>query len=128
MIEIRAAGAADAETLSRLRTASLIEQRHLGEAERDAFAKRATSDITRLFAYLERLPFPDGTLHAELAGVYVDPAYRGAGYGERLVSAIVEAMRHSGARKTYLRPSPGARSLYERLGFVEDRVGVMTLA
>jgi GNAT superfamily N-acetyltransferase len=150
MIEIRAAGAADAETLSRLRAASLIEQGHLSESERSAFARRATGDITRLFAdgrlvavllvdgghgagsacatYFERLPFPDGTLHAELSGVYVEPAYRGAGHGTRLVSAVVEAMRVSGARRTFLRPSPGARSLYARLGFVEDRVGIMTLA
>jgi GNAT superfamily N-acetyltransferase len=150
MIEIRAAGAADAETLSRLRAASLIEQGHLSEAERGAFARRAAGDITRLFAdgrlvamlladgargvgsacatYFERLPFPDGTLHAELSGVYVEPAYRGAGHGSRLVSAVVEAMRVSGARRTFLRPSPGARTLYARLGFVEDRVGVMTLA
>ncbi|HTD32132.1 MAG TPA: GNAT family N-acetyltransferase [Candidatus Elarobacter sp.] len=150
MIEIRAAGAADAETLSRLRAASLIEQGHLSETERDVFTRRATGDITRLFAdgrlvamllldgtcgvgsacatYFERLPFPDGTLHAELSGVYVEPAYRGAGHGTRLVSAVVEAMRVSGARRTFLRPSPGARTLYARLGFVDDRVGVMTLA
>ena len=150
MIEIRAAGAADAETLGRLRAASLIEQGHLSERERNAFARRAAGDITRLFAdgrlvamlladgghgagcacatYFERLPFPDGTLHAELSGVYVEPAYRGAGHGTRLVAAVVEAMRVSGARRTFLRPSPGARSLYARLGFVDDRVGVMTLA
>jgi len=149
MIEIRAAGAADAETLSRLRAASLIEQGHLSESERNGFARRAAGDITRLFAdgrlvamllvdgghgagsacatYFERLPFPDGTLHAELSGVYVEPAYRCAGHGTRLVSAVVEAMRVSGARRTFLRPSPGARSLYARLGFVDDRVGVMTL-
>jgi GNAT superfamily N-acetyltransferase len=150
MIEIRAAGAADAETLSRLRTASLMEQGHLSESERNAFARRATGDITRLFAdgrlvamllvdggrgagsacatYFERLPFPDGTLHAELSGVYVEPTYRGAGHGTRLISAVIEAMRVSGARRTFLRPSPRARSLYARLGFVEDHVGVMTLA
>lgn len=150
MIEIRAARAADAETLARLRAASLIEQRHLAEAEREAFARRSTADFTRLFSagtlvavlladgargvgsacatYFERLPFPDGTLHAELAGVYVEPAYRGRGYGTQLVAAVVDAMRASGARKTFLRPSPGARSLYARLGFVDDPVGVMSLA
>jgi GNAT superfamily N-acetyltransferase len=150
MIEIRAAGAADAETLARLRAASLIEQRHLAPAEREAFARRSTADFTRLFGdgrlvamllvdgkrgvgsacatYFERLPFPDGTLHAELSGVYVDPAYRGAGHASKLISAVVEAVRVSGARKTFLRPSAAAHSLYARLGFVDDPVGVMSLA
>ena len=78
--------------------------------------------------YFDRLPFPDGTLHAELSGVYVEPAYRGAGRASRLVAAVVETVRAAGARRTFLRPSPGARSLYTRLGFVDDATGVMSLS
>jgi GNAT superfamily N-acetyltransferase len=150
MIEIRTARPADAGSLGMLRAASMVEQAHLDASARDPFARRAAADIFRMLnhgvlvavllfdgdravgsacaTYFERLPFPDGTLHAELAGVYVDPAYRNVGHGARLVAAVVDAVRASGARKTFLRPSAAARPLYARLGFVEDPVGVMSLA
>ena len=150
MIEIRAAHAADANALAELRASSLIEQRHLRAPERDAFVRSAGDDFARLFAaerlvavllvhgsraigsacatYFDRLPYLDGTLHAELSGVYVEPGYRGAGHATRLIGAVVEAVRGSSARKTFLRPSPLARPLYARLGFVDDPTGVMSLA
>jgi GNAT superfamily N-acetyltransferase len=150
MIDIRAADAADANALAGLRAASLIEQRYLRAPERDAFVRSARDDFARLFAaerlvamllvddsrpigsacatYFDRLPYPGGTLHAELSGVYVDPAFRGAGHASRLIGAVVEAVRGSTARKTFLRPSPLARPLYARLGFVDDPTGVMSLA
>jgi GNAT superfamily N-acetyltransferase len=147
---VRRADADDAAALARLRAASLAEQGYVATAERDAFAARATADTARLFreqrlvawlacdgdtaigsacaVYFDRLPFPDGTLHAELSGVYVEPAYRGAGVASRLVAAVVDTLRASGVRRTFLRPSPGARSLYTRLGFVDDATGVMSLS
>jgi len=149
MIELRRAEPEDASDLARLRAASLAEQGYLPPAERLAFARRAADDLARMFGedrlvawllvadgavvgtacanYFERLPFPDGTLHAELSGVYVEPPYRGAGHASRLVAAVVADIRSSAARKTFLRPSPGARSLYARLGFVDDATGVMSL-
>lgn len=149
MIEIRRATEADAQELARLRVASLIEQGHLRDADPRPFELRAVDDFVRLFreerlvawllcegetvvgsacaVYFERLPFPDGTLHAELSGVYVAPSHRGRGYASRLVGAVVDDVRISGVRRTFLRPSPGARSLYLRLGFVEDATGIMAL-
>jgi GNAT superfamily N-acetyltransferase len=145
---VRQAGADDAAALARLRAASLAEQGYLAASERAEFVERATADTARLFhedrlvawllcagdaviasacaVYFDRLPFPDGTLHAELSGVYVEPVYRGAGCASRLVAAVVETVRASGARRTFLRPSPGARSLYARQGFVDDATGVMS--
>ncbi|GAC1659770.1 MAG: hypothetical protein NVS4B13_05660 [Candidatus Elarobacter sp.] len=150
MIEIRRAGKDYASLLARLRAASLIEQRHLAGVGSEMFREQAADDFARLFAdgrlaawllcdaeavvgsacaiYFERLPFPDGTLHAELSGVYVKPRYRGAGHASRLVGSVVEDVESSGARKTFLRPSPASRSLYARLGFVDDATGVMSLA
>ena len=147
---VRPADANDAEALARLRAASLAEQGYLADAEVAPFVERATSDTARLFreerlvawlacaddavvgsacaVYFDRLPYPDGTLHAELSGVYVEPAFRGAGHASRLVAAVVETVRSSGVRRTFLRPSPGARSLYARLGFVDDATGVMSLS
>jgi predicted GNAT family acetyltransferase len=149
MIDIRRAQPADAPDLARLRAASLAEQGYLPAAEREPFAQRAAADFAGMFAagrfvawllvdgevvvgsacanYFDRLPFPDGSLHAELSGVYVEPPYRGAGHASRLVAAVVRDIRSSPARKTFLRPSPGARSLYARLGFVDDATGLMSL-
>jgi GNAT superfamily N-acetyltransferase len=147
---VRPAGADDAPELARLRAASLAEQGYLSASDRAVFVERATADTARLFredrlvawlacagdavvasacaVYFDRLPYPDGTLHAELSGVYVEPVFRGAGCASRLVAAVVETVRTSGARRTFLRPSPGARSLYARLGFVDDATGVMSLS
>jgi GNAT superfamily N-acetyltransferase len=149
MIQIRRVRPTDAPDLARLRTASLAEQGHVTPAQREPFAQRAADDFVRLCegdrfvawllcdgetivgsacaVYFERLPYPDGTLHAELSGVYVAPAYRGRGYASRLVSAVVEDVRSSPVRKTYLRPTSSARALYARLGFVEDTTGIMSL-
>jgi len=147
---IRRADEADAQELARVRVASLIEQGYAPDGDPRPFAARAADDLVRLFragrlvawvlcegetivgsacaVYFERLPFPDGSLHAELSGVYVAPSHRGAGHASRLVQAVVDEIRASGARRTFLRPSPGARSLYARLGFVEDPTGIMALA
>jgi len=147
---VRPADANDATELARLRAASLAEQGYLAESERAAFGARATAATARLFSeerlvawvacagdavigcacavYFERLPYPDGTLHAELSGVYVEPVFRGAGCASRLVAAVVDTVRTSAVRRTFLRPSPGARSLYARLGFVDDATGVMSLS
>lgn len=147
---VRPASADDAAELARLRAASLAEQGYLDVPERDGFVKRATADTARLFregrlvawlacagdavigsacaVYFDRLPYPDGTLHAELSGVYVEPVYRGAGCATRLVAAVVETLRTSGVRRTFLRPASSARALYARLGFVDDATGVMSLS
>jgi GNAT superfamily N-acetyltransferase len=145
----RRADEADAQELARVRVASLIEQGHGPDGDPRPFVARAAEDLARLFragrlvawvlcegetivgsacaVYFERLPFPDGSLHAELSGVYVAPSHRGAGHASRLVRAVVEEIRASGARRTFLRPAPAARSLYARLGFVEDPTGIMAL-
>jgi GNAT superfamily N-acetyltransferase len=147
---IRRAGEADVQELARLRVASLIEQGYARACDPQPFAARAAEDLLRLFraerlvawvlcdgdtvvgsacvVYFERLPFPDGSLHAELSGVYVAPSHRGAGHASRLVTAVVDEVRASGARRLFLRPAPGARSLYARLGFVEDQTGLMAIA
>jgi GNAT superfamily N-acetyltransferase len=149
MIQIRRAQATDAHDLALLRADSLAEQGYVVPPQREAFVGDATADFARSLArggivawllcdgaepvgsacaiYFERLPYPDGSLHAELSGVYVAPAYRRRGYASQLVAAVVDDVRRSPVRKTFLRPAPGARTLYARLGFVEDATGVMQL-
>jgi GNAT superfamily N-acetyltransferase len=70
--------------------------------------------------FFDRLPYPDGSRHAELCGVYVAPAYRNRGLASELVSEVVGAARADGARKTYLRPTRAGHALYARLGFVDS--------
>ena len=142
MIEQRRADAGDALSLGRLRAASMIEMGYLPANDRAPFEWRAADDFRRLFRanrliawvlcdadrvigsacaiFFERLPYPDGTLHAEIAGVYVTPAHRGQGWAARLIQAVVAATERRGVRKTILHPSPLARPLYERLGFEDE--------
>ncbi len=148
MIYLRPADRLDGPILAELRAASLVEMGLLAPAERDGFVAAAECDIDRLFhdhrvvawvtcddeavvgsasaVLYDRLPYPEGSLHAEVAGVYVSPAYRRNGYAAEMVSEVVASVRASGVRKTFLRPSPGAHDLYVRLGFVDDTL--MTLA
>ena len=149
MIQIRRAEPSDARALALLRVASLAEQQHLAPERHAAFAQQSEDAFVRLDAsgrlvawllcdggavvgsacavYFDRLPFPDGSLHAELSGVYVDPAYRGRGHAGKLIERVVADVRSTPARKTFLRPAAKARSLYARLGFVDDATGVMSL-
>ena len=148
-LEIRRAAAADARAFGAIRAAAMAEQDHLGAHDPDAFARDAAGSFARMLAesklvawllcdgervvgsacavYFERLAFPDGTLHAEVCGVYVDPAYRGCGMASRLIERVVADVRSSPARKTFLRPASKARALYARLGFADDSTGVMSL-
>lgn len=139
---IRRAFSFDAAALARLRAASLRELGRLDDAHAEAFARDAQADFTRLLAedrliafvlcdgaevvgsacaiFFERLPYPDGMLHAEIAGVYVAPAFRGNGWAAQLVRDVVSATNNRGVRKTVLHPSPLAKPLYERLGFEDE--------
>lgn len=67
----------------------------------------------------------------EVAGVYwlgwtyVNPYFRGRGFGARLLHVVVEHVRRFGARKLYLSTSTlesfrAAVGFYERVGFVEE--------
>ena len=149
MIERRRAHTDDAAALGTLRAAGLIELGKLTPAQREPFATRAANEFARLLEqgrlvawllcadgepvgmacanYFERLPFPEGTWHAEVSGVYVEPRFRRAGHASQLVAAVLNDVRTSPARKVFLRPSAAGRSLYARLGFVEDPTGVMSL-
>ncbi|HEY4439610.1 MAG TPA: GNAT family N-acetyltransferase [Candidatus Elarobacter sp.] len=150
MIDLRRAHGTDAHDLALLRADSLAEQGYVVPAQREPFVREAEDSFARAFArdgmvawllcdgetvvgsacamYFERLPFPDGSLHAELSGVYVAPAYRRRGWASKLVAAVVDDVRRSPVRKTFLRPAPGKRALYARLGFVDDATGVMSLS
>lgn len=142
MIHLRRADVLDLRALAALRAESLCELGHLGPDARPRFRDVAARELLRLHragalvawllcdgeavvgcacaVYYERLPFPDGSVHAEVAGVYVAPAYRNRGYAAELVREVVDETRAAGARRAFLRPSRAAKPLYERLGFVDD--------
>jgi len=57
---------------------------------------------------------------AELLTVAVDPAHRRRGAGRRLLGAVIDRVTGDGARALFLEvaaDNPGARALYELLGF-----------
>ena len=74
-------------------------------------------------ASLERVdklprPYPRAATWGYVTNVYVDPGWRGAGLGARLMETIIASGREEGLGMLLLWPSPRALSLYERLGFV----------
>jgi GNAT superfamily N-acetyltransferase len=130
---------ADAFDLARLRCASLVEMGLLSHAKRATFERVAAAEIFQLFAqeqliawllieagvprgcacaiFWERLPYQQGSLHAEIAGVYVEPALRRNGYATELVREVLQGASARGVRKITLSPTEVGRSIYKRLGF-----------
>lgn len=138
-VRVRAATARDARALASLRAESLIEMGLLERPAAPRFAAETETSMRRLLAadslvawllldgdraigcasvvFWERLPYPDGAVHAEIAGVYVAPRYRRRGYATALAREAIAAARERRSRKIVLHPSAAARSIYERLGF-----------
>lgn len=57
-------------------------------------------------------------------GIVVDPKYRGKGIGTRLFSKLMEyakSKKYSTIRLDVIDTNPGARRLYKRLGFCEEK-------
>jgi ribosomal protein S18 acetylase RimI-like enzyme len=138
---LRAANIADAPILARLRAKGLVEQGLLPQLESESFIPTAQREFRRLFArnriaawvavdggeitgcasvvFWERLPYPGSSLHAEIAGVYVNPACRRRGLATELTREAIATARERGVRKIFLSPSAQAKNLYRRLGFTE---------
>lgn len=84
-------------------------------------AERAGAVVGYAFAALEPMSWKDlraacGYLH----DVFVDPAARGAGAGERLVRAAIDWLEERGAPRVVLMSAArneGAQRLFERIGF-----------
>jgi GNAT superfamily N-acetyltransferase len=57
-------------------------------------------------------------LSAMLAGIYVDPAYRGRGIARRLTEEAIAWCKERGCVRIRLNASAAGRHLYETLGFV----------
>jgi GNAT superfamily N-acetyltransferase len=141
---LRAADALDVCALAELRAAGLVELGLLPPGDAAAFARRAAPEFGALLrsgrlaawvacddlrvvamccaVFYDRLPYPEGSRHAELCGVYVVPDYRRRGFASELVREVVAVAEAGGARKTYLRPTPQGKQLYARLGFVETEL------
>jgi GNAT superfamily N-acetyltransferase len=67
--------------------------------------------------FWQRLPYPGSSRHAEIAGVFVEPAYRGRGIASELVRETLGAAQAMGVRKIVLHATERTRALYERFGF-----------
>jgi N-acetylglutamate synthase-like GNAT family acetyltransferase len=136
---LRHAAYADAPALAALRTEALIELGLLGQAEAPAFRSRARREIAtmlredRLVAWVlvagerlagcacvvfwDRLPYPGSSRHAEIAGVYVAPAYRRRGIARELVGEALASARAHAVRRVFIAPTAQMRAFYREFGF-----------
>jgi ribosomal protein S18 acetylase RimI-like enzyme len=138
-VYLRPAGRGDAWALARLRSASLLEQMLLGPSDARVFERAAFREFSMLFAdddlaawvlvagdrlagaacvvFWRRLPYGEGSLHAELCGVYVEPSLRRRGFARKLCSEALASARARDVRKIVVHASDNGRPLYEQLGF-----------
>ena len=144
-VEIRQLGAADAEAFSALRRVlvadnpvpmGLTMEEELGrslQGFRDQLAAPAPNAAFGAFvdgqlcacAAVAWTRFPSSMHKAQLWGCFVDPAFRRAGIGRRIVARALEHARAQGVRRVNLTvylPNAVAVGLYHSLGFV--RYGV----
>ena len=85
--------------------AEYIAQRHTLVAERDSV----------LAGFAVVLPREDG--HADLDGLFVEPAVWRQGIGTRLVRAAESLAASGGAKHLHVVANPGARAFYAGCGF-----------
>ncbi len=147
MPTLRPATPADAARLAELRFGF---RSAIGEPceERDAFVARCTPWMASALAgelwrcwvavgddgviaghlWLEiipKIPNPvaEREAHAYITNVYLDPALRGHGLGERLMQTAMDWCRANGIDAVILWPTSRSRSLYQRHGFsVRDEI------
>jgi GNAT superfamily N-acetyltransferase len=146
MYKIRLATLDDVETLVSLRLVFLkevgslsseVDCRELGEAIRHYFVRKmptgeflawvaesegrivATSGLT-LF---ERPPNGANIagLEAYLSNMYTVPDWRGRGVGTALVTAVIDHVKGTRARRIWLHATEQGRPVYEKAGFVVSK-------
>ena len=144
-IDVRAATAADASELARLRFAFRSRHHAAVEAEKDFVARCEPWMRDRLTRYtgwrawvavqrdtgkealvgtlwlqlVEKLPNPgtEAELHAYITSVYIQPELRNSGVGSRFIQAALAACRDLDVDTVFLWPSARSRPLYARHGF-----------
>ena len=136
---LRFANCEDAAALAALRAASMLEIGVLGSGEATAFTERARRELwsllrdERMIAWVlvvdgqlagcacvvfwERLPYPDTSRHAEIAGVYVAPEFRRRGIARELVAEALASAHAHGVRRVFIAPTPRTRAFYRTFGF-----------
>jgi predicted N-acetyltransferase YhbS len=137
---LRPARHTDAAALARTRAASLREQGILREPDFAAFEHDAVRELRERLAreevsawialsdgavvgaacivFWRRLPYPETSLHGELAGVYVEPRFRRRGLARELCREAIATARALGVRRISVHGSASARDLYVQLGFL----------
>lgn len=61
---------------------------------------------------------PEGAVEIEFVGVRNE--YRGSGIGSKLIASVLDSPEYTEAHLDVLDSHPGARSLYDKLGFMPD--------
>jgi ribosomal protein S18 acetylase RimI-like enzyme len=152
-VEVRRAGPADAEELTRLRAlmfedmgrdmsrydatwwqrnADHFAVRLLDREQFAAFvvdggaAKLAASSVGWLNQHLIGAANPSGKT-GYVANVATDPAHRRRGYARATMVALLAWLRHTGTAVVDLHATPDAEPLYRSLGFTEPTDRALTL-
>jgi GNAT superfamily N-acetyltransferase len=137
----------DADALANLRAQSLIEMGLLEAKAKPDFIIEARGEFYRMLQqeriaawllvdndravgcamalFWMRLPYPNGMMHAEIAGVYIEPRYRGHGFAQELISDALDAAKSRGARRIILHAREGTKDLYRKFGFVDSNEMVL---
>jgi GNAT superfamily N-acetyltransferase len=133
-VDLRVATAADVAAIARLRAewssdltddsfADRIAEWMQSDGERRttwlATVDRTEVGLGSLFEY-RRMPKPNApnVSWGYVANMYVRPGWRNQGIGSALLQALIDEAESRGYVRVVLSPSPQARGLYERHGFV----------
>ena len=133
-VHVRVAAIADADAVAQLRAewsadltdpsfaARIADWMHAEGDRRTtwlAFAGDVAVGLGSLFEY-RRMPKPrePDVCWGYIGNMFVRPAWRGRGIGAALLRALIAEADVRGYVRIVLSPSPRARSLYERHGFV----------
>lgn len=135
-MDVRVAGPDDAAALARLRVrwgeewgaaddgsfATLFaEWVRDNAATHTAFVAVHDGEVVGMawLARYRRPPSPERgvRVHGDVQSVYVLPAFRGAGTGTLLVSAVIDEGRRLGLHRLTVQSSERAAALYQRAGF-----------
>ena len=94
----------------------------LGSGAGNSIVGALAPDLVGSVGVLHAPRHPKGAHHAHIWGMYVQPGHRGRGFGKLLLeAAIAHARTLTGVTQLNLGVSastPGARALYESVGFV----------
>ena len=101
----------------------LVANPHLLELDDRSWGEGRTIVATRDRDVVGFATITVAATHLELDALFVDPDHRRSGHASRLIEAVVDTARRSGARRIEVSANEHARAFYEGAGF--EQVGMV---